>query len=122
MNTTCDTMFAHAVRRAATGIRKQVNSDPEKCGVALAVILRSDRELDKHGLELFARGVTGQLKKRYCGIQRSGESAFAEAVCDAFDGWRKDDDADPDVEGKPLAGMLRGGEPALGKGEREMLA
>lgn len=119
MNGTYDIGFAHAVRRAARGVRPKPNVDVTTEGAALAAILRSEGEFDAHGLDLLAKLVTGKLRKIK---QPDGETMFAHAVRRAGAAFRKGKDVYPEVEGAVLAEMLRSGQPSLGPGERELLA
>lgn len=114
-----DTDFSRAVRLAATGLDVAHQADPAIAGEALAAILRDDRPLDAHGMELLAQMVTGRLRKRR---QPDGESDLAQAVRSAGAAWRKAREANPAVTGVPLAAILRGDPSRLGAGERALLA
>ncbi|QCO56965.1 hypothetical protein EOK75_14290 (plasmid) [Pseudorhodobacter turbinis] len=115
-----DTEFSHAVRRAATGIRPQAGVDVAIEGAPLRAILCSEQSLNPAGLELLALAVTGQLRKAR--KQPIGETMFTHAVRRASAAWRGGKGKSPAVTGDALAIMLRSGQPALGAGERELLA
>ncbi|MCJ1902870.1 hypothetical protein MR829_21250 [Paracoccus versutus] len=119
MSVSYDLAFAHAVRQAATGLRTSSGADPEIEGAPLAEILRSDRTLDAHGLELLAQLVTGNLRKVR---QPAGESILAHAVRRAGAAWRRGKGADPLTTGAALASALRGDPARLGPGERALIA
>lgn len=131
MINSCDTKFAHAVRRAATGFRPKAKVDLVAETEPLRTVLCSDHPLDPHGLELLALAVTGNLRKLHS--QPKGETMFALAVRRASAAWRpaklpkhiEYEEAEkrrPCNAGTGLAIMLRSGKPALGAGEREFLA
>lgn len=120
MNVSCDTSFAHAVRRAATGIRLKAGADSRVEAGPLSAILCSDEELDQHGLELMALAVTGRLRK--VKWPPAGETLFAHAVRQASAVWRVGKADHPSVTGLTLAEMLQLGRPSLGAGERIELA
>ncbi|MCR8827616.1 hypothetical protein [Pseudosulfitobacter koreensis] len=120
MNAVCDTSFAHAVRRAAKGIRLYSRADDLVEAGPLCAILCSDGELDQHGLELMALAVTGKLHSSKA--QRKGETEFARAVRRANAVWRAGKAEHPSVAGASLAHMLRSGQAPFGLGERQELA
>lgn len=120
MNTSYDIDFANATRRAATGIRPKSGVDVTVEGAPLRTILCSNRALDPCGLELLALAVTGRLRK--VKLPPKGETMFAHAVRRASAAWRSGKGGSPSATGDALAVMLRSGQPALGAGERELVA
>lgn len=118
MSAPCDLAFAHAVRRAAAGIRPKSGCDPEVAGAAAASMLRAGAALGAVERELLAQMATGALRKVR---QPPGETALAWALREAGAAWRSGKEVDPATEGAALASMLRTGM-ELRPGERELLA
>lgn len=118
MSAPCDLAFAHAVRRAAAGIRPKSGCDPEVAGEPAAALLRAGAAFGAVERELLAQMVTGALRKVR---QPPGETALARALREAGAAWRGGKEADPATEGAALASMLRTGM-ELRPGERELVA